>query len=171
MSEHGRKSASNQPLEIGVLGAKDAGELLTLQRAVYVTEAAAYNDFGMPPLTQTLADLSTELASPDVTALGLRDGGRLVAAVRLRLTGTTVELGRLIVAPDRQGQGLGTRLLRYAESVFPEALQIRLFTGEHSSSNINLYTREGYSETERTSAGNYQLVHFAKQLPRESPST
>lgn len=153
-----------EPSSVIALGPDDAGEVLTLQRAAYLTEAAAHNDFGLPPLTQTLAELEEELADPTVTALGIRDGGRLVGAVRLRRSGSVVELGRLIVAPDQQGQGIGTRLLLHAETVCPEAQEIRLFTGEHSTANLRLYTRHGYHETSRTPAGEYRLVHLAKTL-------
>lgn len=154
-----------EPLPIVALGREDAGELLTLQRAAYVTEAAAHHDFGLPPLTQTLGELEAELANPSVTALGIRDNGRLVGAIRLRASGSVIELGRLIVAPDRQGEGIGTRLLLHAETVHRGVRELRLFTGEHSTANLRLYTRHGYRETGRTSAGAYQLVHLAKSLP------
>lgn len=84
---------------VAVLSINDAGEILTLQRAAYLTEAAAHNDFNLPPLTQTLAELTDELGDPSVTALGIREGGRLVGAVRVRRSEDAVELGRLIVAP------------------------------------------------------------------------
>lgn len=150
---------------VAVLSINDAGEILTLQRAAYLTEAAAHNDFNLPPLTQTLAELTDELGDPSVTALGIREGGRLVGAVRVRRSEDAVELGRLIVAPDRQGQGIGTQLLLRAETVHSEASEMRLFTGEHSAANLRLYARYGYRETSRTPAGDYQLVHLAKPLP------
>ncbi len=157
-------SHDEAPLIVSELGHEDAGEMLTLQRAAYLTEAAAHNDFDLPPLTQTLTELEDELADPTVTALGIRENGRLIGAVRLRRSGSVVELGRLIVAPDQQGQGIGTRLLLHAETVHPEAQEMRLFTGEHSIANIRLYTHHGYHETSRTPAGDYQLVHLTKTL-------
>lgn len=72
------------------------------------------------------------------------------------------ELGRLIVAPDRQGRGTGSLLLAQVEEVWSDAGEIRLFTGENSLANIRLYSRNGYTETGRTTAGNYALVHMAK---------
>jgi ribosomal protein S18 acetylase RimI-like enzyme len=102
-----------------------------------------------------------------VTELGIRDRGRLVAAVRLRRTADGLELGRLTVCPDLQGLGLGTMLLREAETRFPEAEVIRLFTGEHSTANHRLYARLGYRETGRTSVGDYSIVHFVKPLRAE----
>ena len=144
---------ASEPPAIITLGIQDAREVLTLQRAAYVTEAVAHDDFSLPPLTQTLVDLKAEISAPEVTAVGIGDNGRLIGAVRLRRIGSVIELGRLTVAPDRQGEGVGTPLLRHAEMVFPEAQEIRLFTGKRSTANIRLYTRHGYQKTGRTSAG------------------
>ncbi|MFM1728200.1 GNAT family N-acetyltransferase [Prescottella soli] len=148
----------------------DAGELLTLQRAAYVTEARAHADAQLPPLTQSLADLAAELRDPDVLALGLRgERSRLVAAVRLRIDPAhprEAELGRLVVVPDLQGRGLGSRLLTLAEQRVPESVTtLRLFTGEHSAANLRLYARFGYVESHRTATpGGYDLVHLAKAV-------
>lgn len=149
---------------LSTLDADSAGELLTLQRAAYVTEAIAHPDLGLPPLTESLEALFGVLLMPNVRALGVRDVGRLIGAVRLRSVGTVIELGRLAVAPDRQGQGVGSFLLQQAESAFPGAEEIRLFSGEFSERNIRMYLRHGYAETKRTPAGDYALVHFAKAL-------
>lgn len=152
------------------LSSGDAGELLTLQRAAYVTEAQAHNDLSLPPLTQSFDELVIELARPDVTAFGLRDEARrLVAAVRVyRISADprTAELGRLVVAPDMQGQGRGSRLLELVEERLPEQVaDLQLFTGEHSLGNLRLYSRFGYQETHRTpTPRGYALVHLAKRV-------
>jgi len=166
MSAHARDILSAVPAHpLTPLSADDAGELLTLQRAAYVTEAQLHDDLRLPPLVQTLAELRAELADPAVTALGVRDGGRLVAAVRLRALGEgRVALGRLTVAPDRQGAGLGTALLRAAERALPGTVALELFTGERSEANLRLYRREGYVETHRTPAGAHAVVHLTKTL-------
>lgn len=160
--------------QLVVLDADDAGEVLTLQRAAYVTEAQVHADVNLPPLRQSLPELTSELIDPQVLALGLRDRhGRLVAAVRARTDGDTVrvaEIGRLTVVPDRQGQGLGSRLLSATEDHIPASVtELRLFTGEHSDSNLRLYGRLGYTETGRqfTPRG-YHLVHLSKTRDRQS---
>ncbi|NMM87991.1 GNAT family N-acetyltransferase [Rhodococcus sp. SRB_17] len=155
---------------IVTLSMEDAGELLTLQRAAYVSEAQAHSDMSLPPLTQSLEELVTELSDPEVTAIGLRsETARLVGAVRLNIAAArphVAELGRLIVAPDRQGRGLGSRLLGLAESHLPATVtDLRLFTGEFSTGNLRLYERFGYKETHRTpTPSGYALVHLSKQL-------
>lgn len=152
-------------LPAGALTDDDAGEVLTLQRAAYVSEAQLHSDVALPPLTQTLDELRAELGRHEVRAWGLRDRGRLVAAVRVTVRDHRAELGRLTVTPDRQGQGLGTRLLRHVEDQLPEAVDtLELFTGERSEANLRLYRRHGYHETHRAPAGHYDLVHMAKVL-------
>jgi len=150
------------------LGVEDAGEVLTLQRAAYVTEAQAHDDLDLPPLRQSLGALAAELADPQVRAAGWRDDrGRLVAAVRARVTQVSpgvAAVGRLTVVPDRQGQGLGSRLLAAVEDQLPAGVnELRLFTGERSEGNLRLYARLGYTEISREATpSGYALVHLRK---------
>src|SRR5690606_22068367 len=89
----------------------EAGELLTLRRAAFVSEAQVYGDPNIPPLTQTLDELRADLAADGVITLGGWAGHRLVGSIRVLLEGQKATLGRLAVAPDQQGQGIGTQLL------------------------------------------------------------
>lgn len=146
------------------LSPADAGELLTLQRAAFVPEAQHYRDLDLPPLVESLDELRAVLAAPTTIALGVRDAGRLVAAVRLRLDDAVAHLGRLVVVPDRQGEGLGSLLLGSCESELPDGVRhVRLFTGADSVPTIRLYERHGYVR-ERETPGTYPLVHLVKGL-------
>jgi ribosomal protein S18 acetylase RimI-like enzyme len=146
----------------------DAGELLTLQRAAYVSEAHLYDDPFLPPLVQTLDELRAELA--DGAGIVACDGGRLVAAVRFRLTDDTLHIGRLAVAPDRQGRGLGNLLLAAAEEAWP-AHRAVLFTGHRSEGNLRLYERRGYREVRREPVRpGLSLVHLEKVLAPPAPT-
>ena len=139
----------------------DAGELLTLQRSAYATEAQLYRDPFLPALTQTLGELETELAASD--ALGIREEGRLLAAVRWTVAEGVAHIGRLVVAPDQQGRGLGTTLLRAAQAA-SGARAFELFTGHLSAANIRLYEREGYVETRREPLHDgVELVYLARE--------
>jgi ribosomal protein S18 acetylase RimI-like enzyme len=156
-----------------VLGVADAGELLVLQRAAYVTEAQLHRDPFLPPLTETPAEVREALADPEVIVIGVRDGGRLIGAIRIRRGPedmSVAHIARLAVAPDRQGEGIGTRLLAAAEVSVPEdVLELRLFTGEYSERNLRLYERLGYRETHRAPAGDHDLVFLSKLAVRPAP--
>lgn len=152
---------------VGPLDASDVGELLTLQRAAYVTEAQIHADPNLPALVQTLDELREELA----TALGLKAvaGTRMVGSVRGHISGTTLQIGRLVVAPDWQGRGVATRLLTAIESA-TDASTAALFTGARSTANLRLYRRLGYLEQRRELLNaSITLVHLTKSLD-QSPA-
>jgi hypothetical protein len=57
-------------MELLSLHADDLGEVLTVQRAAYVTEAQLYGDPHLPPLAQTLEKLREEV-QPGLTLVHL----------------------------------------------------------------------------------------------------
>jgi ribosomal protein S18 acetylase RimI-like enzyme len=146
---------------IGPAVPDDAGELLTLQRAAYLPEVLRYGGRPIPPAVETLPQVRAAIEAGGV--LVARDARRIVGSVRAVRHGTDGQIGRLVVAPDRQGQGLGTRLLRAAEAILPGATRYVLFTGHASDANLRLYTRLGYTETHRaTDSAGVSLVHLAR---------
>lgn len=149
------------------LNGADAGEILTLQRAAYVSEARLHDDLELPPLVQTVAELDAELAMPSVHAFGIRRHSRLVAAMRIHLDGEVAEIGRLVVAPDLQGHGLGTTMLAGVDGLLPaQVTRVELFTGERSLANLRLYQRMGFGEVRRVAAGEYEIVYLARSVLR-----
>ena len=144
----------------------DAGEILTIQRAAFVSEALIYGDPDMPPLVQTPEELRAEIE--DGQGWVARVGSRLVGAIRYRDTDALLLIGRIAIAPDLQGAGIGRALLEAAEqsSRAPEA---ELFTGSLSEANIRLYERCGYRITERVDNGDgTEQVFMRKSLHREA---
>jgi GNAT superfamily N-acetyltransferase len=141
----------------------DLQRILDIQKAAYVSEATIYNDFSIPPLQQTLEGLQDEFKTS--TVLKVTMGSDIVGSVRLQLKGSIVLLGRLIVDPPHQGKGIGTALLEAANSIFPKAKCIELFTGSLSVRNIRFYERHGYIKTrEESMSENVRLVYMRKPL-------
>lgn len=124
----------------------DAGEVLTIQRAAFVSEALIYGTADMPPLTQTLEEVRAELA--DAIGWVARTDERLVGTIRVRETVDLLLIGRIAIAPDMQGSGIGRALLEAAEDD-SEAPQAELFTGSLSEANVRLYESCGYRITDR----------------------
>jgi len=122
--------------------AKDAETILELQRLAYQSEAQRYDSINIPPLKQTIDELRSEFAYK--TFLKIQVESWLVGSVRGCLKGDTCHIGRLIVHPNYQRQGLGTALLGEIESCFEKAQRFELFTGHKSEGNIRLYERLGY---------------------------
>lgn len=130
--------------EVSAATPADAGEIYTLQRACWLQELEANPGVVIPALTESLDDVVTGLAGHRTWVV--RRAGRLVGSVRARLTSRGGwDVGRLMVAPDLQGQGLGRLLLEHAEAAAPpEATTYLLFTGARSTSNLRMYKKAGY---------------------------
>ncbi len=149
-------------LEIRPVRPGDAGELLTLQRACWVQEQQANPDVPIDALTESYADVRAWIA--DGTVLVAHRAGRLVGAVRGRFHEGTWDIGRLMVAPDLQGEGLGRVLLERIEAAAPEeATGFELFTGAGSLRNQRLYKKAGYRLRGEHSPG---VVRMTKTRPR-----
>jgi len=156
---------SHTQIEIRGIRPSDAGEVLTIQRAAFVQEALIYDAVDMPPLTQTLDELRAELAE-NLGQVALA-GPRIVGAVRAVRDGGLLLIGRLAIAPDQQGEGIGSRLLAAVEAAGAQAgaAEAELFTGSLSEANLRLYEREGYRETERVPGdGGVEQVFLRKRL-------
>ena len=121
----------------------DAGEILTLQRACWLDEVILNDTLEIPVIHETYDDVVAALAVWDTYVV--RSGGRLVGSVRGRLAGTDWEIGRLMVAPDLRGRGLGRALLDHIQQVAPAAAtSYSLFTGERSKRNQQMYKKAGF---------------------------
>lgn len=121
----------------------DAGEILVLQRCCWVEEAILNKTLEIGALHESLDDVRRSLDAWNTWIV--RRDGRMIASVRARLETTSWEIGRLMVAPDYSGRGLGRWLLRFIEAQAPnEVMAFALFTGEHSARNITMYERAGF---------------------------
>ena len=161
----------------------DAGELFTLQRACWVEEQQLNPDVRIPPLHESAADVQAWLS--EWTVLVLRRAGRLIGAVRGRLEPLPLDphdptpstpstpsteagegelvwnIGRLMVAPDLHGQGIGRWLLATIEDLAPQAAQrMVLFTGAGSERNLRMYRKAGYRPIPVAASG---VVALAKR--------
>lgn len=147
------------------IGVEDVGELLTLRRAAFVTEAQLYNDPHLPALTQTLEELKADLETPGVITLGAWTGRRLVGTIRVGMEGDKANLGRLAVAPDVQGHGIGTKLLFAVLKHLPDnTKEVWVFTGQNSKHNIALYNQAGYEHQFDKVFGDLTYAYLRKVL-------
>jgi len=120
----------------------DAEEILSLQKLAYQSEAEIYNDFNIPPLVQTLESIEKDFENQFF--LKTCADGKIIGSVRAYAKDGTCYIGRLIVHPDFQNQGIGKKLMSEIERVFNHCGRFELFTGDRSERNLNLYQKLGY---------------------------
>jgi len=122
--------------------ASDAEEILALQKLAYRSEAEIYDDYKIPPLVQTLESIEKDFESQRF--LKALMNGRIIGSVRAYSKEGTCYIGRLIVHPDFQNRGLGTKLMNEIERIFRTCKRFELFTGVRSEKNLCLYQKLGY---------------------------
>ena len=73
----------------------------------------------------------------------------------------------IAVSPDAQGTGVGATLLRHADAMALAAdrTEIRLYTNEAMSENIDYYPRKGFVETHRAVEAGYNRVYYTRSVP------
>jgi ribosomal protein S18 acetylase RimI-like enzyme len=135
--------------------------------AIVACVQAAYEHYiarmGKPPAPM-LADYGALIAQGVVYVLpgdaGLR--GVLVAFPK----DGTFFIENVAVDPRYQGQGLGTRLMTFAEELATAAglTAITLYTNELMSENVRYYGKIGYMETARRTEDGYRRVYMRKAL-------
>jgi tRNA (guanine37-N1)-methyltransferase len=150
-------------VEIRLVEPSDAGELLVLQRACWVQEEHDNPGVRIPALHESYDDVRGWIARD--TVLVARSGGRLVGAVRASLQDDhTWDIGRLMVAPDLAGRGLGRTLLGRIEAAAPAGVTTySLFTGAGSLRNQRIYKKAGYRLRGEVEPG---VVRMTKRISR-----
>lgn len=136
------------------------------QAAVEAIVQAAYEPWapviGMEPLPM-LADYAALIAGKRVHVL---ENGEIDALIVLEPEEGVLLIDNVAVRPDRQGRGLGRRLMAFAEfrarSLGLNAL--RLYTNEKMTSNIGLYESLGFRETTREVIDGKHAIHLRKDL-------
>jgi ribosomal protein S18 acetylase RimI-like enzyme len=127
-------------IERAVIG--DAEAILALQRLCFQREAELYNDYTLPPLTQTLPSLLEEFTTHCI--LVARCNGEVIGSARAIQQRDSCYIARVIVHPRMQRRGIATRLMDAIECEFPDAVRFELFTGSRSEGNLRLYEGLGY---------------------------
>lgn len=124
----------------------DHSELLAL-----ILDAFAYMDARIDPPSSahalTLDALPQKIA--DEIAFGIRDGGRLLGCIFCKPEPDCLYVGKLAVAPDAQGKGIGRRLIAEAEAT-ADALKLpalRLLTRVELVENHRAFGAWGFTQT------------------------
>jgi len=88
----------------------------------------------------------------------------IMGSVRANEQDRTCCIGKLMVHPKHQNQGIGRKLMNSIEGLFPK-LRYELFTGNKSEKNISLYEKLGYKIfRERLITSDFSLVYLEKKV-------
>lgn len=121
---------------------QDLQEILDLQYIAYQSEAKLLDNWNIPPLKQTLPQVQEEYRKGIILKV-VDEKNSIVGSVRGYLENHTVYIGKLMVHPEKQRQGLGKKLLLAMEKEYPNE-RYELFTSTMSKRNIEFYEKLGY---------------------------
>ena len=122
---------------------ENAEEVLELQKMAYLSEAELIDDYTIQPLKQTMDEILSEFKHQNIFKVEF--DGRIIGSVRTYVKSGTCYIGKLIVHPDYQGKGIGTKLLLEAEKQVSDVERYELFTGQKSQMNLHFYGKNGYA--------------------------
>jgi len=143
---------------------EDAEEILGLQKLAYKSEAKIIGDFTIPPLLQTIDDIRSEFNLQIFLKVTVEN--KIIGSVRCYLKKGTFYIGKLIVHPDCQNRGIGTRLLAAAEKQFPAAERFELFTSCKSVKNLHIYEKCGYRRFRSQTVSDKLTLLFLEKVTR-----
>lgn len=96
----------------------------------------------------------------------LRDGDGVAGVLVLKDAGDYLLLDNIAVAPDRQGSGLGRRLMDFADREAGRRgyRELRLYTHALMHENQRIYGALGWEEYARGNEAGYDRVFMCKRL-------
>ena len=143
----------------------DCEEILKLQKIAYQSEAKIYNDYSIPPLVETIENTLEDFSHK--IFLKVIIDNKIIGSVRAYQDNNTCYIGKLIVHPKYQDQGIGTLLLKTIESNFPEVKRYELFTGEKSEKNLYLYQKLGYQVYKTEKLNEVVNIHYLEKISKD----
>lgn len=120
----------------------DLEEILNLQYLAYISEAELLDDFNIEPLHQKLEEVQKEYKE-GIILKGVTDDNRIIASVRASVKNNTLYIGKLIVHPDFENKGIGSKLINEIEK-YGTFSRAELFTSSKSPKNLHFYKKNGY---------------------------
>lgn len=142
----------------------DLPDILNLQKLAFISEAELYDDYNIEPLNQTLDSIQNDFKV--YLYLIAKHNNQIIGSVKARETGDFCWIGRLIVNPEYQNNGIGRMLLTEIQGLFSTTQRYMLCTGFRSTKNIRLYESLGFKiieEVDDVNNPNVKMVRMVKE--------
>jgi len=120
--------------------------------------------FDVPRTPDNRAELASQIQQGLIQVMG--DAARVLGYISFSPNRDHLFVDAIVVMPEHQRQGIGGRLLAFAEQV---ALRlglrsVRLFTSGEIAGNLIFYRRRGYHKTGCCREGSFSRVFYSKNI-------
>lgn len=154
----------NTLINIKQVDTTDLDEILSLQKAAFMEVARLMDNYEIPPLLQTIQDVRNDFEQCIILKY-ISSDNQIIGSVRGNIcNGTDCYIGKLIVHPDFQNQGIGRALMYEIEKYFPACHKFTLFTGEETPNTLCLYKKVGYQVMYTKEVDGLHLIYMEKHL-------
>lgn len=94
--------------------------------------------------------LKQEIQNPDYFFAVVKEGNTIVGVftARIQLDGV-VDISRLYIKKEYQGQGIGSQFITEVQTAFPHAKKLRLEVEEQNHKALKFYEKHGFKEVGR----------------------
>lgn len=139
----------------------DLSAILNLQKTAFKEVSKLMNRDDLPPLLQSIEELNDEYTH-SVILIYVSEKNKIIGSVRGLLDDDICHIGKLIVHPNFQNQGIGKILMHEIETYFPSCKQFRLFTGDETPNTVYLYQKMGYNIIGQQEMGDISMILMNK---------
>ena len=147
----------------------DLEEILTLQKLTFESEAKLFNDYLITPLTQSFESIQEDFKNN--VYLKVIYNHRIIGSVRANMKDNICNIGRLIVHPEYQDNGIGKLLMFDIENRFKNCEKYSLFTAKRIEKNLKFYETLGYEAVkEEKVKENLIFVYYIKKNYKKNKS-
>lgn len=142
----------------------DLEEILSLQKAAFKEVAKLMDNYEIPPLLQTIEDIRNDFEQCVILKY-ISSDNQIRGSVRGNIyNGTDCYIGKLIVHPDFQNQGIGRALMYEIEKYFPACHKFTLFTGDETPNTLCLYRKVGYQVMYTKEVDGLHFIYMEKHI-------
>ena len=140
-----------------------SGDLESVRRCAEQAYALYVARMGKKPAPM-VADFEAQISAGQVHVV--ESGSEVAGFIVLYPRGNHLHIENVAVLPATQGQGLGRRLLAFAEDEAKRQglTRIELYTNVRMTENLALYPRLGYVEIDRREEEGFSRVFYRKHL-------
>lgn len=143
---------------------EDLVEILSLQKKAFTEVAKLMNKFDLPPLLQTIEEVRSEYKQGIILKY-LSKENKIIGSVRgFSDENNICHIGKLVVDPDYQNQGIGKILMSEIEKRFLSCDTFALFTGDETPNTLFLYKKIGYRVIGKQNKGTINMFLMEKKI-------
>lgn len=140
-----------------------AQSVLNVQIPSYQVEAQLINFFDLPPLGENAENLQQS----GEKFFGYYINDELAGVISYKIEDNSLDIHRLMVAPNHFRKGIGRILLKYIETIEKHIHEIIVSTGANNNPAKNLYIDQGFCEIGKMEVAKGLFMSNFKKIMKE----